>query len=128
MLKPFALIFILPLIHIFSSYGQHTDTGFAKQLKNIPQLTPSDSNCNFYKKNLWLPNAYIYNATCACLKTPHSLEANIIRYYLKFQLDSFPYSLKIIAQQQKEFLKSGKISIRKYKQFVKNNLTPIIYQ
>lgn len=125
----FKIILFFVSVSGAKSYAQMADSLMKKSLplKLTYELVPSLANCSFYKNNSWLPDAFIYNATCACLKTPDNYEANTIRYYLKKQLDSFPDTLKKMAQANKDRLGAGKMSKRKYNIFIKRNLTGQIY-
>jgi hypothetical protein len=123
--KPF--IFALFLLFANATFGQIPDSVSLASKAILNQLSPSDENCKFYRENEWLPDAFINNATCACLKIPNTEEANTIRYYLKIQLDSLPDELKILAQQKKNSLLKGELSKRKYRRFIIKNLTKPIY-
>lgn len=99
------------------------DTG--QSLWGIP---PSVENCSFFRNNsAWLPDAYISNAECACLKTPNDSQANRIRKALQMRLNATPDSIKQLAQKKKEAYTSKQISKRRYRKFVLSTLTPLIY-
>lgn len=120
-------ILALFLFFVNASFGQMSDSVSLASNKILNRLSPSEENCKFYKENDWLPDAFINNATCACLKIPDTEEANTIRYYLKVQLDSLPNDLKTVAQQKKNSFLKGELSKRKYNRFIKKNLTKPIY-
>lgn len=92
----------------------------------LQNTAPPQKIANFIKK---IPGCrkHIHNATCACLTTPNTPEANVIRYLLQKQLDSFPDSLKQVSLVKKELRQSGKLSKRQYRRFIKKNLTKSIY-
>lgn len=92
------------------------------------QFGPSAENCSIYLRELnWLPPAYAINAQCACLTTPNTPEANVIRNFLQVKLMEIPDSIKNLSQVFKENLAQKAISKRQYKRFVKKTLTPIFY-
>jgi hypothetical protein len=66
-------------------------------------VPPSEYTCEIYSKHEdWLPDAFINNATCACLKIPDEERANVIRQILIERLDSVDLSLKAEAISMKQ--------------------------
>ena len=95
--------------------------------QNIPQGITSD-NCDAYKENAsWLPDAFVHNATCACLETPNEPKANIIRAVLQSRVRETPQHIKDLAAEKKRLYQAKKITKFHYNRFVKKQLTPIIY-
>jgi hypothetical protein len=92
-------------------------------------VPPSIEICGIYSAhNEWLPDAFITNAECACLKIPNNPEANIIREVLIARLDSVDLLLKDEAVKMKSLLVAKEISRFKYNKYVKSQITPIIYR
>lgn len=92
-------------------------------------IPPSDYTCEIYSKHEdWLPDAFINNATCACLKIPDEERANVIRQILIERLDSVNLSLKEEAISMKQLFVKKEISKHKYNKFIKKKITPIIYE
>ncbi len=92
-------------------------------------LRPSANNCKIYAENAWwLPDAYLHNATCACLVTPDEPKANIIRKKLQEYLVNTPIEVKKQAEIQKNKLLQKKISKKNYNRYVKKILVPLIYK
>ncbi len=86
---------------------------------------PTASNCNAYSRNAWwLPTAYVWNATCACLHTPNTKTANCVRHTLQDRLERTPRAIKLTALA----MKPKEISDPPvYHAFVQSVLTPLIY-
>ncbi len=124
MLKHSSLFLLTIFLNINLSFAQNSDTIVTDTFKYYS----SEENCNFYFENNWLPDSYIQNAYCACIKLPNTSEANGIRYLLKKQLNTVNDSIKTLALNQKANLKSDKTTKWKYNKFVKKTLTPLIYQ
>lgn len=83
-------------------------------------LPPDQSTCEIYSKHTdWLPDAFVNNAICACLKIPDQSNANIIRQVLIERLDSVDMTLKFKAIDMKSKLYKNEISKRTYNRFVK---------
>lgn len=92
-------------------------------------LPPDQSTCEIYSKHTdWLPDAFVNNAICACLKIPDQSNANIIRQVLIERLDSVDMTLKVKAIDMKSKLYKNEISKRTYNRFVKKEITPIIHE
>ncbi len=86
------------------------------------------STCGAYAANrLWLPDPYVFNATCACSRTPNDPKANCIRKVLQDRLASTPAPLKARAARMKRLYNRGAISLLDYNSFVVMHLTPRIY-
>ena len=90
-----------------------------------PGLTPSLGNCAAYAANAWwLPDAYVVNATCACLATPNSPSANCVRQTLQTRMAATPTALKLAAAAAKG---TAWLDPSGYQLFVQTALTPRIY-
>ena len=90
-----------------------------------PGLTPSAGNCAAYAANAWwLPDAYVVNATCACLATPNSPSANCVRQTLQTRMAATPSALKLAAATAKS---TAWLDPAAYQIFVQTVLTPRIY-
>jgi hypothetical protein len=88
---------------------------------------PTLSNCSAYLANAWwLPNAYVNNATCACLTTPNSPTANCVRGFLQARLAATPAFIKALAVAEKP-LESNPLLYPAYETFVQTVLAPRIY-
>jgi hypothetical protein len=84
--------------------------------------------CSAYAANrYWLPDPYVYNATCACSRTPDDPKANCIRKVLQDRLASTPAHVRTRAARMKHLYHSGAINLLDYNAFVVNELTPIIH-
>lgn len=108
-----------------------TSSGFSQDQTETEKIgiPPSTYTCEIYSKHEdWLPDAFINNATCACLKIPDEERANVIRQILIERLDSVDLSLKAEAISMKGLLLKKEISKHKYNKFVKKKITPIIYK
>ena len=96
---------------------------------NIRYFDPTPANCDVIKKHSWwLPDAYINNATIACLVVPDESKSNIIRWTLQEQLNNTPNEIKLQAAKKKEAYQTGNLSKRKYRKYIIKNLTPLIYK
>ena len=92
-------------------------------------LPPSQSTCEIYSKHVdWLPDAFINNAICACLKIPNEPSANIIREVLIERLDSVDVILKNRAIEMKVLFIKKEISKHQYNKFIKKEITSIIHE
>ncbi|MFN6084630.1 MAG: hypothetical protein ACK476_06840, partial [Fluviicola sp.] len=92
-------------------------------------VPPSEYTCEIYSKHEdWLPDAFINNATCACLKIPDEERANVIRQILIERLDSVDLTLKTEAISMKQLYVKKEISKHKYNKYIKKKITPIIYE
>jgi len=91
----------------------------------IPSEGYFNNHCSFYSENSWwLPDAYVYNAFCACSETPNCPTANCIRFCLQENCDAyFDSSFRSYASEQK-----SKQNIFAYDAFVLHYFTPVIYQ
>ncbi|MBS3914816.1 MAG: hypothetical protein KG003_09965 [Bacteroidetes bacterium] len=86
------------------------------------------SICEQYEEfRSWLPDAYIFNAGCACNYLPSDSAAMAIRAFLINAIISTSPELRSKAWDMKEQYLSGRISRRKYKKFVRKNIAPKIY-
>ena len=86
------------------------------------------SVCSAYAANRrWLPDPYVFNATCACTRTPNGPKANCIRKILQDRLASTPAALKARAARMKRLYNSGAINLLDYNSFVVQHLTPRIH-
>ena len=81
----------------------------------------------------WLPEAYIYNAKCACLTIPtDSDSANCIREFLHRrlldpQIYTEEFKLKMAGLKRHYLRDSDKLS-DPYHRFILDKFTPLIYQ
>jgi hypothetical protein len=106
-------------------------TSYAQDNKQIvfDGIPPSELTCGIYSKHEdWLPDAFITNANCACLKIPDDQESNIIRLVLIQRLDSVDIEVKKGAIEMKRSLSDKEISKSKYNRYVKSVITPIIHK
>jgi hypothetical protein len=87
---------------------------------------PNDpAHCVGYMRNSWwLPDAYVNNATCACLTTPNAPTANCVRQVLQDRLAATPPALKRTAAAMKPLAVTMPAA---YEAFVQSILTPVIY-
>ncbi len=81
----------------------------------------------------WLPEAYIYNANCACSTIPtDSNTANCIRQFLVFRMnDQSRYNTTFknkLADMKKEYNEHKATHAAIYKEYIVKHLTPMIYQ
>jgi hypothetical protein len=81
----------------------------------------------------WLPDAYIYNAQCACSTLPtNSNTANCIRQYLVERLrDQTRYNATFrneMAEWKKKYNKDKILHWPGYKEFLIKKFTPLIYE
>ncbi len=89
----------------------------------------SNSACSAYAANSWwLPQAYVQNATCACLETPNVPTANCVRKSLQDRMLATPGWLKMLAATQKPNDNPMLPTYAAYQAFVQASLTPTIYQ
>ncbi len=96
---------------------------------SVLEFPPDQSNCEIYSKHTdWLPDAFVNNAICACLKIPNEPSANIIRQVLIERLDSVEITLKVKAIEMKSMLYKKEISKHSYNRFVKKEITPMIHK
>lgn len=87
------------------------------------------SVCGAYAANRhWLPDPYVFNATCACTRTPNGPKANCIRKILQDRLAGTPAALKARAARMKRLYNRGALSLLDYNGFVVRHLTPRIYR
>ncbi len=85
--------------------------------------------CEIYEKHQdWLPDAFVNNANCACLKIPQEPRADTIRKILAERLAATPDSIKNLARTTKIAFQNKEISKREYKKFIVKYITPSIYQ
>ncbi len=92
-------------------------------------LPPDQSTCEIYSKHTnWLPDAFVNNAICACLKIPDQSNANIIRQVLIERLDSVEITVKSRGIEMKNLFLAKEISKYQYNKFVKKVITPIIHE
>jgi outer membrane protein OmpA-like peptidoglycan-associated protein len=91
-----------------------------------PGIPPSPGNCAAYAASgWWLPTAYVWNASCACLTTPNSTTANCVRQVLQDRLAATPPTLVGQAAIRKSW--EGTALHPLYVAWVVDNLTPRIY-
>ena len=82
--------------------------------------------CNEYRQFLWLPNAYLANAFCACTSIPTDSQSAIVRHFL---IESLNKTDSIIVKHfalTKELFNHSKIKKRKYKRHIKKEIVPMI--
>jgi uncharacterized protein DUF4157 len=90
-----------------------------------PGIPNDPAHCTAYLRNSWwLPNAYVNNATCACLTTPNAPTANCVRQVLQDRLAATPSSFKRTAAGMKALESTMPAA---YEAFVQTVLTPVIY-
>ena len=107
----------------FSCFSQE------KSKSSVLEFPPDQSTCEIYSKHTdWLPDAFVNNAICACLKIPNEPSANIIRQVLIERLDSVDLTLKVKAIDMKSLLYKKEISKHAYNRFVKKEITPMIHE
>jgi hypothetical protein len=96
------------------------------------QFIGQDSNkisiCDSYEQfRDWLPDAYIYNAGCACNYLPKDSAAMAIRIFLIESAFWTNPALQSEAREMKNKYLADIISYRKYKKFVRKKIAPKIY-
>jgi hypothetical protein len=85
-----------------------------------------NTDCSAYLRNvLWLPLAYVNNATCACRETPNEPTANCVRKFLQDRLAATPFLVKSLAAVRKSQEFTDPTG---YQAFVQTVLTPLIYR
>jgi hypothetical protein len=115
--------FLSVLLQSFIGLSQLENATFDKG------LPPSQMTCEIYLKHEdWLPDAFITNAVCACLKIPDEEGANIIRQVLIQRLDSVNSMTKAESILMKRSFAKKEISKYEYNKYVKSVLTPIIHR
>jgi hypothetical protein len=121
-MNPFLLVLFIQTFLLQSLYSQTN----SDEKTGIP---PSTYTCEIYEKHTdWLPDAFINNATCACIKIPDEYRANVIRQVLIERLDSVNLELKTKAVSMKKQCMDKTISKHKYNKFIKREITPVIYR
>jgi hypothetical protein len=93
----------------------------------ICETTYNDEN------SWWLPDAYVYNAECACAYIPTKSDTgNCIRQFLVTRInDETRYNAEFrqeMADQKEEYNSNPVQNLVAYKTFILNNFTPMIYQ
>ncbi len=125
----FTLLFLLFDCFYLEIKAQNLENNIKITPDTVAFLRPTTANCKIYADNAWwLPDAYLHNATCACMVTPDEPKANIIRQNLQESLVNTPLAIKKEAELQKNKFLDKKISKKVYNRYVKKVLVPLIYE